>query len=221
MTFEEINRNKQIIQFLNRLPESERKNRLWEMSDTDLWDLWRLECKDALIVLFKKYHRLILIRIYKRCHEKYGISLAEVQDAFSEFTEKILNGKYKNEALRKNFEAFSIYHTVFLIRTKIKKKAAHPTVSFEKNELKERRFGHRLNVEKTMDFGKILDCIPLISNNLYRNIIYLVLVLGYNVKDLVPLFGKRERAYDKKYRAMEAFKKILKREGLWEELKNG
>ena len=65
------------------------------MDDILLWDLWRLDYKDALTVLFKKYHRQIVIRIYKRCHEKMNVSLAEIQDAFSEFMEKVLNGKYK------------------------------------------------------------------------------------------------------------------------------
>lgn len=219
MTFDEKRQNQKVIKSLNVLTESERIDRLWSMDDILLWDLWRLDYKDALTVLFKKYHRQIVIRIYKRCHEKMNVSLAEIQDAFSEFMEKVLNGKYKDEPIRKNFEAFSIYYILYLVRTKAHKKKTNPTVSFGKNGHGDRILQHHMSFEKKIDFGSVLDCIPLISNKLYRNLVYLILIMGYNAKDLIVVFGKRERAYDKKYRAMEAFKKVLKQEGLWEELK--
>ena len=219
MDFEQIKSYRQTIQFLDALPEGKRQEKLLDLDDQTLWDLWRLDYKNALIVLYKKYHRLVVIRLYKRFHQNGNISLQEVQDSFSEWMEKILNGKYKDEPLKKNFEAFAIYYTQFLIRKKIQRKGTNPTVSFEKDGVGERSFQYQLRVEKNMDFGKILDCIPLISNSLYRNLVYSIFIMGYTVSDLIPLFGKRDLAYDKKYRAMEAFKKILKREGLWEELK--
>lgn len=219
MTTSEKKELQNLIESLRFCSEAEQREMLWVLSDTQLWDLWRLGFKEALIVLYKKYHRLVVIRIYKRYHDKMDISLVLIEDAFSEFMEKILNGKYKNEPLRKNFEAFSTYHTVFLVRKKVQKNRNKRIGSFENNGVDMPFSQQHLLIEKGLDFGKVLDCIPLISNRLYRNLVYSIFIMGYTVADLIPVFGERNRAYDKKYRAMEAFKKVLKKEGLWEELK--
>ena len=218
MEHADLSCRKKELKSLNRLSKDEQLVRLWECNDLILWDFWRLGSKEALITLYKKHHKTIIIRIYRRTHEYYKLTLVEVQDAFSEFMEKILSGKYKSEALRVNFEAFAIYHTIFLIRTKAKKKLRYPIISIEKTEIEQFSKESIQRVERGIDFSKVIDCIPLISNQLYRKVIYLILVLGYNSKDLVPFFGKPELAYDKRYRALIAFRKILKKEGLWQEL---
>ena len=76
-----------------------------------------------------------------------------------------------------------------------------------------------LRVEEKMDIRKIIDLIPMISNKVYRKILWLVFILGYNSRDLAEIFGQREKAYDKRSRAMKAFRNLLEREGYLEELR--
>ncbi len=221
MNLAEINICKKAIAELQVIPKAERLLYLLDKEDKLLWNMWRLDCQEALMALYTKRHQTIIIRTYRRTYERFQLSLSEVQDAFSEFMEKILAGKYKQVALKKNFEAFAIYHTIFLIRTKAKRKTLYPVISFERAAYDEACSTSYLRVEKSMDFSKVIDCIPLISNHLYRSLVYLIIILGYNSKDLIPLFEKPELAYDKRYRALTAFKKVLKKEGLWEEMELG
>ena len=56
------------------------------------------------------------------------------------------------------------------------------------------------------------------TNRVYRMVLYLVFVHGYDSQDLALDFWKPELAQNKRYRAMQAFRKQLQRQGIWDEL---
>ena len=189
------------------------------MDDTVLWQLYKKGYKDALVTLFKKYHRQIKVLVYGKLHSNENISMSLVQDAFGDFVEMILAGRYANEDIKKNFTAFSVHHLSLLVRSR-----ARLTANSKINRLTDSHsilkpvYAH-LRVEEKMDLNKVIDLIPNITNKVYRMVLWLMFVLGYNSRDLTDVFGQREKAYDKKSRAMKALRDLLKREGILEELR--
>lgn len=209
---------RQLLADWDYLSGSDLQEQLLSLDDKELWYLFQKEKEAALGILYKRHYQYILIRLYKRSNDWTKVSLEEAQEVFAEFMERVLNGKFKGTDLKKNFPAFAIYYSTFLLRSRRKQTNRYPIVAFENDTHTKELYAHHLHIEKKLDWQKVIDCIPKLSNKLYRKIVYLVLVMGYNSKDFIPVFGKRAMAYDKKYRAMEAFKKILKEDGIWQEL---
>ncbi len=208
-----------ILAELNNLNKQAAIERLSEMDDTVIWNLYKEGCSDALVTLFKKYHRQIVVLVYRRLRSNENISLAMVQDAFSDFLEMILSGQFSAEEIEKNFTAFSVHHLSYLVRSR-----ARLSVNCKVQELGIRQSNLKtvdphLRVEEKMDMNKVIDLIPNITNRVYRMVLWLVFILGYNSQDLTQVFGQREKAYDKRSRAMKAFREMLKREGILEELR--
>lgn len=207
-----------LFEKVEKLNKQEAMILLSDMDDGSLWSLYQLGCEHALVILFKKYYRPVIILVYNRLHKNEWITFSLVQESFSDFIEQVLIGKYQGEPLKKNFTAFAIHHLSFIVRSKARLVVNSRVGGLIGTEVKPSISPH-LKVEQSMDFRKVIDFIPRVSNNVYRMVLYLVFVMGYNSKDLIEVFGKRERAYDKRSRAIKAFRKLLEREGMLEELR--
>ncbi|HFA50701.1 MAG TPA: hypothetical protein ENJ95_16965 [Bacteroidetes bacterium] len=204
---------------LEKLGKTERISVLAEMGDDRLWALFRLGSEEALIVLFKKYHRQTIILVYKRMNGSGSVNLQMVEDVFGAFVERVLDGHYHQQELKKNFLAFSIHQVCFLLRSQLKLAANSRVGGLDEKHVLQKKAANHLRVVEAMDFQKIIDLIPLVSNKVYRKVLCLIFLLGYNSKDLAEVFGQREKAYDKRSRAMLAFRKILEKEGILKELR--
>ena len=204
-----------------RLKNENKQDAMALLSDQDdgvLWSLYQHGNEDALTILFKKYHRQIVVLVYHRSQQHGNISLAAVKDAFGDFIEKILSGDYQNEALKKNFIAFAIHHLLFIVRSKARLVANSRVGSLQEMDVVSSSSSH-LRVEQKMDIGKVIDLIPMVTNKVYRKVLWLVFIMGYNSSDLIQVFGQREKAYDKRSRAMKTFRDLLDKEGILEELR--
>lgn len=200
------------------LGAQERIRQLWNQEDGVLWGLFQLGCKEALIVLFRKYHRHIVILVYKKMNAETGANLLDIEDAFSDFLEQILDGKYE-EGLRKNFVAFAVHNLSFLLRAHARTTQRRAALRLEHSSNFEKSTRSHLKLEHRLDLVRVIDLIPKVTNKVYRMVLYLVFILGYSSGDLVEVFGKKERAYDKRSRAMKAFRELLEREGILQELR--
>ncbi len=192
---------------------------LHELDDNQLWQLYKSGLEDGLVMLFRKYHRQIVVLVYKKLNANGDVKLGQVQDGFGDFIEQVLAGRYSDEVLKKNFTAFSVHHLSYLVRSKMKL-----AVNTRVERLNESTDFHNhsapgLHVEEKIDFSKVVDFIPKISNAAYRMVLYLVFIMGYNSKDLIEIFGQREKAYNNRSRALKAFRVLLEKEGVLDELR--
>ena len=204
---------------LEKLGKCERMSALSEMGDDRLWAMFRLGCEEALIVLFKKYHRQTIVLVYKRMNGSGSVNLQMVEDVFGAFVERVLDGHYHQQELKKNFLAFSIHQVCFLLRSQLKLAANSRVGGLDEKHVLQKTGNNHLRVEESIDFRKVIDYIPSVSNKVYRKVLCLTFLLGYNSKDLAEVFGQREKAYDKRSRAILAFRKILEKEGILDELR--
>ena len=188
-------------------------------NDQMLWSLFCLGCREALVLLFKKYHRAIVVRVYQKKMDEGGVRLAEVQDAFGDFVEKLLVGKFAGIELKKDFTAFAVHHISFLLKDRMKTRFRRQQIRKEKLARLIRNDNAYLRVEDEFDLNKVIDLIPKIGNRVYRMVLYLIFIEGYNSQDLSGVFGKNSLAYDKRSRAMKAFRTLLLKEGILEELR--
>lgn len=205
---------------LQKADRQETKILLSAQDDKTLWSLYQEGHEEALVLLFKKYHRQILVLVYNRLNKNGEVRLEVVKDCFGDFLEQILAGAYQSESIKKNFISFSVHHLSFLVRSKMKL-TVNSKIS-RMNVVDEKRLtqaNSHLRVEEKMDMRKLIDMIPKISNKVYRKVLWLIFILGYNSKDFTEIFGQREKAYDKRSRAMKAFRDLLEREGYLEELR--
>lgn len=208
---------KKISDRMATLSEQAQIRELWDLDDQVLWALHRQGSKSALTVLFRKYNRHIIVFAYQKMNAETGAGLEDIQDAFGEFVERILAGQYEKD-LQANFTAFGVHHLSFLIRGKMRtlrrrERLRRELVSSSEND------GQWPKIGEHLDLGRVIDCIPSVANRMYRMVLYLMFVQGYDSHDLTLVFGKAEMAHDKRYRAMQAFRKQLQREGILEELK--
>lgn len=193
--------------------------RLRCLDDVSLWELYKLGNEIALVILFKKYNRHAMLLVYKRLNDSQGIRWAQVEDATADFMERILAGKYKDVALKKNFLAFMVQYVTGLAKDKLKLATNSKVQRLDMGTMDLRYSSNYLRVEDKIDLKKVIDFIPKIPNHAYRMVLYLVFILGYNSNDLTEVFGKREKAYDKRSRAMKAFRLVLEKEGILDELR--
>ncbi|MEO1258108.1 MAG: hypothetical protein AAFZ15_04900 [Bacteroidota bacterium] len=204
---------------LKRADRQKTRVLLSEQDDQTLWSLFKEGHLEALEILFKKYHRQVLVLTYNRLNANGDVSLAQVKDGLGDLLEKMLLGRYQSEHIKKNFTAFAVHHLSFLVRSKMRLTANSKVDGLAVVEHGLTYSTPHLRVEEKMDIRKIIDLIPMITNRVYRNVLWLVFILGYNSRDLTEIFGQREKAYDKRSRAMKAFRNLLEREGYLEELR--
>ncbi len=195
------------------------KERLSNMEDQVLWSLFKCGMEEALTVLFKKYHRQIIVIVYGKFNASGRVNLSLVQDAFGDFLERVLAGQYHAEEIKKNFTAFSVHHLSYIVRSRSRLTANSKMQVLDESLSPDTLLHPHLRVEEKIDFRKVIDMIPKVSNRVYRKVLWLVIILGYSSQDLAKVFGKRERAYDKRSRAIKAFREVLDKEGLLEELR--
>ena len=203
-----------------QIKKENKQDALALLSDQDdgvLWYLYQHGLEDALAVLFKKYHRQVIVLAYHRSQKHGSFSLAFVKDAFGDFLENVLAGQYQSEPIKKNFTAFAVHHLMYLVRSKAR--LAENSKVGKLDECTKPTSSPHLRVEEKMDFGKVVDLIPQVTNKVYRKVLWLILILGYNSSDLTQVFGQREKAYDKRSRAIKAFRAVLEREGILDELR--
>ena len=204
---------------LKKADRQKTRELLAEQDDNTLWSLFQQGHIEALELLFKKYHRQVLVLVYHRLNTNGEVSLSQIKDGLGDLLEKILMGQYQSEPIKKDFTAFAVHHLSYLVRSKMRLVA---NSRVERLDTVGKRMGFispHLQVEEKMDIRKVIDLIPRISNKVYRKVLWLIFVLGYNSGDLTEIFGQREKAYDKRSRAMKAFRNLLEREGYLEELR--
>ncbi len=204
---------------LTDMPKQKAFDVLHTLDDNLLWQLYRSGLEDGLVVLFRKYHRQIVVLVYNKLKGNGNVRLAQVQDGFGDFIERVLAGRYPDERLEKNFTAFSVHHLSYLVRSKMKLVANKRVGHLDEPAVLHKLIAPDFCVEEKIDLGKVIDFIPKISNAAYRMVLYLVFILGYNSSDLVEIFGQREKAYSKRSRALKAFRILLEKEGLLDELR--
>jgi DNA-directed RNA polymerase specialized sigma24 family protein len=207
--------------WLSKLGEGSAKERVQMLSsadDQELWSLFRQGCREALVVLFQRHHREIVVRVYHKKLDTGPVRLADVQDAFGDFVEKILAGKYDEVELKKDFAAFAVHHLFYLLKDRLKTAIRRESIRKERLERLVKSDNAHLRMEHDFDFNKVINLIPKIGNRVYRMVLYLIFIEGYNSQDLSGVFGKPSLAYDKRSRAMKAFRNLLLKEGILEEL---
>lgn len=203
---------------LDKCSENEQKQLLLEEGDIVLWTLFHMGNKRSLSILFRRHHKQIVLKVYQK-RSTSNFRLADVQDAFGDFVEQVLAGKFKDIEIRKDFPAFASHHISFLLKERAKKIARRMALREQKQIAVHQKEEPQRQVEDMHDFHRVLDFIPKIGNRVYRMVLYLVLVEGYNSQDLTGVFGKANLAYDKKSRAIKAFRQLLSKDGIMDELK--
>lgn len=220
MDFQKNNHIETLLAELRNLNQPAATERLSDMDDQLLWSLFKNGCEDALVLLFKKYHRQIIVLVYGKLNAKGAVRLELVQDAFGDFLERVLAGQYQAEEIKKNFTAFSVHHLTYLVRSRLRLTANCKMQTLDESSTNGySEFRPHLRVEERIDFRKVIDLIPRVPNKVYRKVLWLILILGYSSQDLAEVFGQREKAYDKRSRAIKAFREVLDKEGLLEELR--
>lgn len=218
----ENSKNPAPVNLLSKVEASSPQERITLLTGEDdqlLWSFFRHGISEALVVLFRKHHREIVMRVYQKRMDEGSVRLADVQDAFGDFVEKILAGKFKGIELKKDFSAFAVHHISFLLKDRMK-------TSFRRQSIRKERLAGlvknddaHLKMENDFDLNKVINLIPKIGNRVYRMVLYLIFIEGYNSQDLSGIFGKSSLAYDKRSRAMKAFRSLLLKEGILEELR--
>lgn len=208
----------ELSQKLEGSPENQILPLLSAEDDRVLWTIYQSGHRQALSLLFRRHHRQIVVWVYQNRKADGAVRLADVQDAFGDFVEQILSGKFAELELKKDFPSFACRHITFLLQDRVKKKMRREALrENQKAQLDHRTDPHR-RVEAVHDYHRIIDCIPKIGNKVYRMVLYLVFVEGYDSQDLSGLFGKSALAYDKKSRAIKAFRELLEKNGILQEL---
>lgn len=220
MDFQNNHHIETLLAELRNLNQQAAMERLSGLDDQVLWLLYKSGFEDALVLLFKKYHRQIIVLVYGKLNAKGEVRLELVQDAFGDFLERVLAGQYQAEEIKKNFTAFSVHHLSYLVRSRLRLTANCKMQALDESATNSfSEFRPHLKVEERIDFRKVVDLIPRVSNKVYRKVLWLILILGYSSQDLTEVFGQREKAYDKRSRAIKAFREVLDKEGLLEELR--
>ena len=208
-----------LLDEINSLSKQKSLGLLSEMDDRTLWSLYRKGSKEALHVLYQKYHRQIEVLVYNRLQANENITFHLVQESFSDFIDKVLEGEYNGHELKKNFMAFGIHCTSLIAKSKARLAVNSKVSGLHVLRLVEDEIGLRTKMDESIDLQTIINLIPNISNNVYRRVLNLIFKNGYTSKDLTEVFGKREKAYDNRSRALKAFRELLEKEGILDELR--
>lgn len=220
MDFKNNDHIETLLAELRNLNPQAAMERLSDMDDQLLWLLYKSGFEDALVLLFKKYHRQIIVLVYGKLNAKGEVRLELVQDAYSDFLERVLAGQYHGEEIKKNFTAFSVHHLTYIVRSKMRLTANCKVQALdESTSLNSEEQRPHLRVEERIDFRKVINLIPRVSNKIYRNVLRLILIHGYSSQDLTEFFGQREKAYNNRSRAIKALREVLEKEGLLDELR--
>ena len=209
---------KLLVQLENRSAQ-ERLRLLSGEDDPMLWALFGQGCREGLILLFRKHHRQIVAQVYLKRKAEGMVSLDDVKDVFSDFVEQVLAGKFAKIELKKDFPSFAVCHLSFLLKDRAKTILRRKLLMEKQSGFFEKNTNPHQRVEEAFDLGRVIDFIPQIGNRVYRMVLYLIFIEGYNSQDFFGLFGKPKLAYDKRSRAMKAFRELLEKNGILEELR--
>lgn len=188
-------------------------------SDSMLWKAYQNGQPNALGFLLQRHQGRILTALYSIIHKNIDASpsLEDIKDAIQEMAHRMLEDQEKHTKINlQDFPSWAIQYTLNIWRNARSKRHNRQRILREKL-IPDTPSSYEMDLLIHIQYDRqaYIDAIQLMKNNTYRQLIFLLLFEQYDSAELAEHFKQSSNwVYDKKYRALKAYREVLRRSGL-------